>query len=73
MALRRKIDGIDVIASENEVWFLQDGKMCWTTLEEVWSESLRLGEMLRQRGYTIQTQRFLKKLRALILALSKPN
>ena len=73
MALRRKIDGIDVVASENEIWFLQDGKMCWTTLEEVWSGSLRLGEMLHQRGYTVQTKRFLKKLRELTLTLSKPS
>jgi hypothetical protein len=39
MDLRRKIDGVDVIANDNEIWFLQDGRICWTTKEEVWSRS----------------------------------
>jgi len=69
--LRRKIDGIDVVASENEIWFLQESRICWTTREEVWSGSSRLGEILRQRGYTVQTKRFQKKLRELVLTLSK--
>jgi len=69
--LRRKIDGIDVIANDNEIWFLQESRICWTTREEVWSGSSRLGEILRQRGYTIQTKRFPKKLRELILTTSK--
>jgi hypothetical protein len=71
--LRRKIDGIDVIANDNEVWFLQGGRICWTTREEVWAGSSRLGEMLRQRGYTVQPQRFPKKLRELILTISKSS
>lgn len=71
MDIRRKIDGIDVIASDNEIWFLQEGRICWTTREEVWSGSSRLGEMLRQKGYTVQTKRFPKKLRELILTISK--
>jgi hypothetical protein len=71
MELRRKIDGVDVIANEDEIWFLQDGKVCWTTREEVWSGSLRLGEMLRRRGYTVQTKSFPRKLRELILTTSK--
>jgi len=69
--LRRKIDGIDVVASEEEFWFLQEGRICWATREEVWSGSLRLGEMLRERGYTVQTKRFQKKLKELILAMAK--
>jgi len=69
--LRRKIDGVDIIANDNEIWFLQEGRICWTTREEVWSGSSRLGEMLRQRGYTIQPKRFPKKLRELILTISK--
>jgi len=69
--LRRKIDGVDIIANDNEIWFLQEGRICWTTREEVWSGSSRLGEMLRQRGYTVQPKRFPKKLRELILTISK--
>jgi hypothetical protein len=69
--LRRKIDGIDIIANDDEIWFLQEGKICWTTREEVWSGSSRLGEMLHQKGYTVQTKRFPKKLRELILTMSK--
>ena len=69
--LRRKIDGIDVIASDDEIWFLQDGRVCWTTREEIWSGSMRLSEMLREKGYTVQTKSFPKKLRELILILSK--
>jgi hypothetical protein len=72
MDLRRKIDGIDIIANENEIWFLQEGKICWTTREELWSGSSKLGEMLRQRGYRLQTKRFPKKIRELILTISKP-
>ena len=71
MDLRRKIDGIDIIANDDEIWFLQEGRICWITREEVWSGSSRLGEMLRQRGYTVQTKRFPKKLRELILTMSK--
>jgi len=69
--LRRKIDGIDVIASDDEVWFLQEGRICWTTREEIWTGSTRLSEMLRQKGYKVQTKRFPKKLRELILTISK--
>jgi len=69
--LRRKIDGVDIIANDNEIWFLQEGKICWITREEVWSGSSRVGEMLRKRGYTVQTKRFPKKLRELILTISK--
>jgi len=69
--LRRKIDGVDIIANDNEIWFLQESKICWTTREEVWSGSSRVGEMLRKRGYTVQTKRFPKKLRELILTISK--
>lgn len=72
MDLRRKIDGIEVVANDDEIWFLQEGKICWTTREEVWSGSTRLGEMLRRKGYTVQTKRFPKKLRELILSISKP-
>jgi hypothetical protein len=71
MDLRRKIDGVDVIASDNEIWFVQDERICWTTKEELWAGSLRLGQVLRDRGYRIQVQRFPKKLRELILTLSK--
>jgi hypothetical protein len=71
MDLRRKIDGVDVIASDNEIWFVQDERICWTTKEELWAGSLRLGQILRDRGYRIQIQRFPKKLRELILTLSK--
>jgi len=69
--LRRKIDGIDIIANENEIWFLQESRICWTTREEVWSGSSRLGELLRQKGYTVHTKLFPKKLRQLILTISK--
>lgn len=71
MALRRKIDGVDVIASDNEVWFVQDERICWTTKEELWAGSLRLGKILREKGYRIHSQRFPKKLRELILMLSR--
>jgi hypothetical protein len=69
--LRRRIDGVDVIASENEVWFLQDGRICWTTREELWSGSSRLSQVLREKGYRIHSQSFPKKLRELVLTLSK--
>jgi hypothetical protein len=69
--LRRKIDGVDVIASDDEVWFLQEERVCWTTREELWSGSSRLSRVLRERGYRIHSQRFPKKLRELVLTLSK--
>jgi len=69
--LRRKIDGVDIIANDDEIWFLQEGRICWTTREEVWSGSSKVGEMLRKRGYTVQTKRFPKQLRELILTISK--
>jgi hypothetical protein len=68
--LRRKIDGVDVIASENEVWFVQEERICWTTREELWSGSSRLSRILREKGYRINS-RFPKKLRELVLTLSK--
>jgi hypothetical protein len=69
--LRRKIDGVDVIASENEVWFVQGERICWTTKEQLWSGSSRLSQVLRERGYRIHSQSFPKKLRDLVLMLSK--
>ena len=71
MDLRRRIDGVDIIANDNEIWFLQESRICWITREEVWSGSSRVGEMLRQRGYRVQSKRFPKKLRELILTISK--
>ena len=71
MDLRRKIDGVDVIASENEVWFVQDERICWTTKEEMWSGSSRLSQVLREKGYRIHSQSFPKKLRELVLTLSR--
>ena len=71
MDLRRRIDGIDVIASENEVWFVQDDRICWTTREELWSGSSRLSQVLREKGYRIHSRSFPKKLRELVLAISK--
>ena len=71
MDLRRKIDGVDIIASENEVWFVQDERICWTTREELWSGSSRLSQILREKGYRIYSQSFPKKLRELVLTLSK--
>ena len=71
MDLRRRIDGVDIIANDDEIWFLQEGRICWTTREEVWSGSSKVGEMLRKRGYTVQTKRFPKQLRELILTISK--
>ncbi len=71
MDLRRRIDGVDVIANEDEVWFVQDERICWTTKKQLWAGSLRLGRILREKGYRIHAQRFPKKLRELILALSK--
>jgi hypothetical protein len=69
--LRRKIDGVDVIASENEIWFVQDERICWTTREELWSGSSRLSQVLRDKGYRIHSQSFPKKLRELVLTISK--
>jgi hypothetical protein len=71
MDLRRIIDGIEVIANDDEIWFVQEGRMCWTTREEVWIGSLRLGEMLRRRGYTVQTKTFPRKMRELLLTMSR--
>lgn len=71
MDLRRKIDGVDVIASEDEVWFVQEGRICWTTREELWSGCSRLSRILREKGYRINSQSFPKKLRELVLTLSK--
>lgn len=71
MDIRRKIDGVDVIASESEVWFVQDERICWTTREELWSGSSRLSQVLREKGYRIHSQSFPKKLRELVLTLSK--
>ena len=70
MDLRRKIDGVDVIASENEVWFVQEERICWTTREELWSGSSRLSRILQEKGYRINSH-FPKKLRELVLTLSK--
>jgi hypothetical protein len=69
--LRRKIDGVDVIANDNEIWFIQEGRICWTTKEELWSRSSKLWERLRQKGYTVHRQSFPRKLRELILNISK--
>jgi hypothetical protein len=71
MDVRRKIDGVDIIANDNEVWFVQDERICWTTKQELWTGSLKLGKVLRDRGYRIHSERFPKKLRELVLMLSR--
>jgi hypothetical protein len=71
MDLRRRIGGVDVIASDGEVWFVQDERICWTTREELWSGSSRLSQVLREKGYRIHIQSFHRKLRELVLTLSK--
>jgi hypothetical protein len=69
--LPRRIDGVNIIAGEDEVWFVQGERMCWTTREELWTGSSRLMQILREKGYRIHSQHFLKKLREVVLALSK--
>jgi hypothetical protein len=69
--VRRKVEGVDIIASENEVWFMQGERICWTTREELWSGSVRLSQILREKGFRINAQRFPKQLRELVLSLSK--
>jgi len=71
MGHRWKIDDVDIIANDSEVWFVQDEKVCWTTREELWSSSSKLSQILREKGYRIQSQRFPRQLRELILSLSK--
>lgn len=73
MDLRRRIDGVDVIASADEVWFVQGERICWTTREELWSGSSRLSQVLQEKGYRVHSQRFPKKLRELVLTLSKSS
>lgn len=68
---RRKIGDVDIITNESEVWFLQGERICWTTREELWSSSSKLSQILREKGYRIQSQRFPRQLRELILSLSK--
>lgn len=72
LGFRWKIDDVDVISSEDEVWFVQGERMCWTTKEELWSGSSRLSQVLREKGFRIHRQRFPRKLRELALTLSKP-
>jgi hypothetical protein len=69
--LRRRIDGVDVIANDGEVWFVQGERICWTTREQLWSGSWRLSKVLREKGFRIHSQRFPKELRELVLTLSK--
>jgi hypothetical protein len=71
LGFRWKIDGVDVIASEDEVWFVQGERMCWASREQLWSGSTRLSQILREKGFRIHSQRFPKKLREVVLALSK--
>ena len=71
MDFRRRIDGVDVVANENEIWFIQGERICWTTREELWSGSMRLSRLLQEKGYRIYSQSFPKKLRELVLSLSR--
>jgi len=71
LSFRRKIDDVEVVASDEEVWFLQGDKMCWTTREELWSGTSRLMRTLQEKGYRIHAQTFHRKLRELALHLSR--
>ena len=68
---RTRIHGVDVISIENEVWFVQQERVCWVDRRDIWNSLSRVAPALKQRGYDIDIYHFPKKLREFIVSVSR--
>lgn len=64
---RTRIDDVEVIAVEDEFWFVQHDRICWISKEEAWKSLGRVTASLREKGFAIDPSHFPKKLRNFIL------
>jgi len=71
MNYRAKIDDVEIRAIDDEVWFLQDEKVCWISRREVWESLSKVAPTLKAHGYGLDIHSFSKKLREFVINPSK--
>lgn len=70
---RTRIDGVEVVAVEDEFWFIQHDRVCWISKQEAWRSLGRLAPALREKGFSVSVSHFPKKLREFILRQARLN
>jgi len=71
MNYRAKIDEVEVRAIDDEVWFMQDERVCWISRREVWESLSKVAPALKALGYQLDVHSFSKKLREFVINPSK--
>ena len=71
MNYRAKIDEVEIRAIDDEVWFMQDERVCWISRREVWESLSKVAPTLKNQGYKLDVHNFSKKLREFVINPSK--
>jgi len=71
MNYKAKIDDVEIRAIDDEVWFMQDERVCWISRREVWESLSKVAPALRAQGYKLDIHIFSKKLREFVINPSK--
>jgi len=71
MNYRAKIDDVELRAIDDEVWFMQDDRVCWISRREVWGSLSKVAPALKARGYRLDIHSFSKRLREFVINPSK--
>ena len=71
MNYRAKIDDVEIRAIDDEVWFMQDERVCWISRREVWESLSKVAPALKAKGYKLDISGFSKKLREFVINPSK--
>jgi len=71
MNYRAKINDVEIRAIDDEVWFMQDERVCWISRREVWESLSKVAPALKARGYSLDIHSFSKQLREFVINPSK--
>jgi len=71
MNYKAKIDDVEIRAIDDEVWFMQDERVCWISRREVWESLSKVAPTLKNQGYKLDVHNFSKKLREFVINPSK--
>lgn len=64
---------MDILAVEDEFWFIQRDRVCWISKQEAWKSLSRLAPALREKGFSVDAHHFPKKLREFVLEQTRPS
>jgi len=71
MNYKARIDDVEIRAIDDEVWFMQDERVCWISRREVWESLSKVAPKLKAQGYSLDIHSFSKKLREFVINPSK--